>query len=50
MRVTSTAAVAASREVPGDDGVRRPGGEVHAWLPGRNQTLCGLPLSTNPRP
>ncbi|WBC03320.1 hypothetical protein [Micromonospora sp. WMMA1976] len=50
MRVTSTAAVAASPEVPGDDGVRRPGGEVHAWLPGRNQTLCGLPLNTNPRP
>ncbi|MDW3845266.1 hypothetical protein NMK34_01440 [Micromonospora sp. BRA006-A] len=29
---------------------RRLGGEVHAWLPGQNQTLCGLPLSTNPRP
>ncbi|SCL16588.1 hypothetical protein GA0074694_1680 [Micromonospora inyonensis] len=37
--------MAASSEVPGDDGVRHPGGEVHAWLPGQNQTLCGLPLS-----
>ncbi|MET8906258.1 hypothetical protein [Micromonospora sp. NPDC004551] len=45
MRARSTAAVAASSEVAGDDGVRRPGGEVHAWLPGQNQTLCGLQLS-----
>ncbi|NES26136.1 hypothetical protein GCE86_26935 [Micromonospora terminaliae] len=45
MRVGSTAAVAASGEVAGDDGVRRPGGEVHAWLPGQNQTVCGLQLS-----
>ena len=28
-----------------DDGVRLPSGEVHAWLPGTNQTLCGLALS-----
>ena len=27
------------------DGVRRPAGVVHAWLPGTNQTLCGLALS-----
>ncbi|WP_200208814.1 MULTISPECIES: hypothetical protein [Micromonospora] len=45
MRVSSSAAVAASSEVAGADGVRRPGGEVHAWLPGQNQTVCGLPLS-----
>ncbi|MFE0588752.1 hypothetical protein [Micromonospora echinospora] len=45
MRLTKTPAVAASSEVAGDDGVRQPGGEVHAWLPGQNQTLCGLPLS-----
>jgi hypothetical protein len=45
MRLSSTPAVAASSEVPGADGVRRPGGEVHAWLPGQNQTMCGLPLS-----
>lgn len=25
--------------------VRRTGGEVHAWVPGSNQTLCGLALS-----
>ncbi|MFE9691563.1 hypothetical protein [Micromonospora sp. NPDC005806] len=45
MRLSSTPAVAASSEVPGADGARRPGGEVHAWLPGQNQTVCGLPLS-----
>ncbi|MEV7264177.1 hypothetical protein AB0N38_11550 [Micromonospora aurantiaca] len=41
MRVTSTAAVAASREVPGDDGVRRPGGEVHAWLRAGTRRCAG---------
>lgn len=45
MRPTRTPAVAASSETAGDDGVREPAGEVHAWLPGQNQTLCGLPLS-----
>ncbi|NYG54099.1 hypothetical protein [Nocardioides perillae] len=25
------------------DGVRAPAGEVHAWLRGTNQTLCGVP-------
>ncbi len=43
-RVT-TASVAASSEWTGPDGVRQPGGEVHAWLPGTNQTVCGLALS-----
>jgi hypothetical protein len=28
-----------------DDAVRAPAGEVHAWEPGRNSTLCGLQLS-----
>ena len=28
-----------------DDGVRLPAGDVHAWEPGTNQTVCGLPLS-----
>jgi len=37
--------VAASSEWVDDDGVRMPGGEVHAWEPGTNQTLCGLALS-----
>jgi hypothetical protein len=37
--------VAASSEVVDIEGVRQPGGEVHAWLPGQNQTLCGLQLS-----
>jgi hypothetical protein len=38
-------AVAASSEWIDPDGVRRPGGEVHAWTLGTNQTLCGLALS-----
>jgi hypothetical protein len=38
-------AVAASREWVDDGGVRQPGGEVHAWLPATNQTMCGLQLS-----
>lgn len=45
MRMSSTPAVAASGEETGPDGVREPAGEVHAWLPGQNQTVCGLPLS-----
>ncbi len=43
-RVTA-ASVAASSEWVGEDGVRQPGGEVHAWQPGTNATLCGLQLS-----
>jgi len=39
------ASVAASREWVDQDGVRQPGGDVHAWLPGTNQTLCGRQLS-----
>ncbi|MEU7525169.1 hypothetical protein AB0A74_05500 [Saccharothrix sp. NPDC042600] len=35
---------ASSREVD-EDGVRQPSGELHAWLPHTNQTLCGLALS-----
>ena len=38
-------AVAASSEWIGPDGVRQPGGEVHAWRQGTNQTVCGLALS-----
>ncbi|HYN95749.1 MAG TPA: hypothetical protein VES42_18040 [Pilimelia sp.] len=38
------AAVAASSQWQGPDS-RQPGGEVHAWLPGQNQTLCGVPLA-----
>ncbi|MEE6257014.1 hypothetical protein [Plantactinospora sonchi] len=41
----SRAAVAASSQWQDDAGVRQPGGEVHAWQPGQNQTVCGLPLS-----
>ncbi|CAM3130195.1 MULTISPECIES: hypothetical protein [Streptomyces] len=39
-------AVAASgRWFDEDDGRRLPAGEVHAWEPGTNQTVCGLALS-----
>ncbi|SDZ29531.1 hypothetical protein SAMN05444365_109108 [Micromonospora pattaloongensis] len=38
-------AVAASTQWIDDAGVRQPGGEVHAWRPGQNQTVCGLALS-----
>jgi len=40
-----TAAVAATDQWTDPDGVRRPGGEVHAWEQGRNETACGLSLS-----
>lgn len=26
------------------EGSRLPAGEVHAWEPGKNQTVCGIPL------
>jgi hypothetical protein len=38
------AAVAATSQWIDPDGVRMPAGEVHAWLPGTNQTVCGLAL------
>ncbi|UJW29706.1 hypothetical protein L3Q67_31320 [Saccharothrix sp. AJ9571] len=37
-------AVAASTQWIDAEGVREPGGDVHAWLRGTNQTLCGIPL------
>jgi hypothetical protein len=37
--------VAASAQELDDEGVRLPAGEVHAWVPGTNQTVCGLALS-----
>ncbi len=39
------AKVAATGSWTDPDGFRTPAGEVHAWLPGTNQTLCGVPLS-----
>jgi hypothetical protein len=45
MARAGAASVAASSEWVGDDGIRQPGGEVHAWTPGTNQTWCGLALS-----
>ncbi|MFI9011151.1 hypothetical protein ACIGNX_28340 [Actinosynnema sp. NPDC053489] len=37
--------VAASSQWTDEDGVRQPSGDVHAWTPGTNQTLCGQALS-----
>src|SRR3954464_5251316 len=45
MRRAPAAMVAASSDWLHPDGVRQPGGEVHAWAPGTNQTVCGLALS-----
>lgn len=45
MRARGEPSVAASGEWRGDDGIRQPAGEAHAWYPGTNQTLCGLALS-----
>jgi hypothetical protein len=39
------AAVAASAQWVDPDGIRRPAGEVHAWQPGTNSTVCRLQLS-----
>ncbi|MDN4175472.1 hypothetical protein QWY28_21090 [Nocardioides sp. SOB77] len=36
--------VAATDSWTDPDGFRTPAGEVHAWLPGTNQTLCGIPV------
>ncbi len=41
----ATASVAASDTWVDPDGFRAPAGAVHAWVPGLNQTVCGLPLS-----
>ncbi|MCD2111651.1 MULTISPECIES: hypothetical protein [Rhodococcus] len=38
-------AVAASGRWTDTDGIRYPSGDTHAWTPGTNQTLCGVPLS-----
>ena len=44
-RVRNAAVAASSTWTDPDDGVRLPAGDVHAWEPGTNQTVCGLPLS-----
>ncbi len=38
-------ATAATHTWTDPDGFRSPAGEVHAWLPGTNQTMCGVPLA-----
>ncbi|GAB3677208.1 hypothetical protein [Angustibacter aerolatus] len=45
MSLPRTTAVAAGDRWTDPDGVRMPAGEVHAWLPGQNQTVCGMALS-----
>ncbi|WP_270888997.1 hypothetical protein [Pedococcus sp. 5OH_020] len=39
------ASVAATGSWRDPDGFRSPAGEVHAWVPGTNQTVCGLSTS-----
>lgn len=39
-----SASVAATGRWTDPDGVRMPAGEVHAWVQGTNQTVCGLAL------
>jgi hypothetical protein len=41
----TSAATAATDTWTDPDGYRTPAGEVHAWLPRTNQTLCGVPLA-----
>ncbi|SDO65031.1 hypothetical protein [Lentzea jiangxiensis] len=41
----ATPSVAASSSWRDDEGTRMPSGDVHAWWPGQNQTLCGVQLS-----
>lgn len=43
-RVTHASVVATDQSTD-LDGARSPDGEVHAWVPGTNQTVCGLALS-----
>ncbi|MEU4447661.1 hypothetical protein AB0K14_35835 [Actinosynnema sp. NPDC050801] len=45
MTVTALPHVAASSQWVDEDGIRQPSGDVHAWAPGTNQTLCGQALS-----
>jgi hypothetical protein len=45
MGVRNAAVAAAGRWIDPDDGIRYPAGEVHAWEPGHNETMCGLSLS-----
>ena len=45
MSARSAAVAAADRWVDPDDGIGYPAGEVHAWVPGHNETVCGLSLS-----
>lgn len=43
--MAGTPSAAASSSWRDDEGTRLPSGDVHAWWPGQNQTLCGVPLS-----
>jgi len=40
----ATPKVAATSVWVDPDGFRAPAGEVHAWVPGHNETVCGLSL------
>ena len=41
----NAAVAAADHWTDPDDGIRYPAGEVHGWLQGHNETVCGLSLS-----
>ena len=45
MAARNAAVAAADQWTDPDDGVRYPAGEVHGWLQGHNETVCGLSLS-----
>lgn len=45
VRRVNAAAVAASGRWTEPGGTRLPADEVHAWVQGTNQTVCGLALS-----
>ncbi len=46
VRVKQYGVAASGQWTDEEEGRRRlPAGEVHAWEPGMNQTVCGLPLS-----
>jgi hypothetical protein len=45
MTTRSSAVAAADRWTDPDDGIGYPAGEVHGWVPGHNETVCGLSLS-----
>lgn len=44
-RIRNASVAARDEWTDPDDHVRAPAGEVHGWVVGTNQTVCGLPLA-----